>query len=135
MTSTCHTPCIHAPQRLRVELEQQILTHDSEETLGKAAPEERGTTDQRKHHLTAIGSGGETRTTSCAQSASGATCACKHSVAGALDVITSAYFQVNGVRYRRRSVTGQHAITIHRRHMEYQHSRGMFLRFGLQDCR
>jgi hypothetical protein len=33
-------------------------------------------------------------------------------------------------RYRRRSVTGRHAITIHRRHMEYQHSRGMFLRFG-----
>ncbi len=35
MTSTCHTPCIHAAQRLRVELEQRISTH--EETLEKAA--------------------------------------------------------------------------------------------------
>ena len=34
-------------------------------------------------------------------------------------------------RYRRRSVTGRHAILIHRRHMEYQRSRGMFLRFGV----
>jgi hypothetical protein len=34
MTSTCHTPCMHAPQRLCVELEQRISTH--EETLGKA---------------------------------------------------------------------------------------------------
>ena len=34
-------------------------------------------------------------------------------------------------RYRRRSVTGRHAILIHRRHMEYQRSRGMFLRFGI----
>ena len=34
MTSTCHTPCMHAPQRLRVELEQRISTH--EETLEKA---------------------------------------------------------------------------------------------------
>jgi hypothetical protein len=34
-------------------------------------------------------------------------------------------------RYRRRSVTGRHAILIHRRHMEYQRSRGMLLRFGV----
>ena len=34
MTSTCHTPCMHAPQRLRVELEQRISTH--EETLEEA---------------------------------------------------------------------------------------------------
>ncbi len=34
MRSTCHTPCMHAPQRLHVELEQRILTH--EETLEKA---------------------------------------------------------------------------------------------------
>jgi hypothetical protein len=37
--------------------------------------------------------------------------------------------------YRRRSVTGRHAIIIHRRHMEYRRSQGMFLSFGLQDCR
>jgi hypothetical protein len=34
-------------------------------------------------------------------------------------------------RYRRLSVTGRHAILIHRRHMEYQRARGMFLRFGV----
>ena len=33
MTSMCPTPCMHAPQLLRVEFEQQISTH--EETLGK----------------------------------------------------------------------------------------------------
>ena len=34
MTSTCYTLCMHAPQRLRAELEQRISTH--EKTLGKA---------------------------------------------------------------------------------------------------
>ena len=34
MTSTCLTPCMHAPQQLRVELEQRISTN--KETLEKA---------------------------------------------------------------------------------------------------
>ena len=58
MTSTGHTPC--TPQRLRVELEQRISTHEG--TLEKAVRNnpgeggsEHGTMDQRKHHLTAIG--------------------------------------------------------------------------------
>ena len=37
--------------------------------------------------------------------------------------------------YRRRSVTGGHAIILHSRHMEHQRSRGMFFRFGLLDRR
>ena len=32
---------------------------------------------------------------------------------------------------RLRSLTGGHSIIIHRRHMEHQRSRGMFLRFGV----
>ena len=32
---------------------------------------------------------------------------------------------------RLRSLTGGHSVIIHRRHMEYQRSRGMFLRFGV----
>ena len=53
-------PMHNAAQRLRVELEQRISTH--EETLEKAVRNnpgeggsEHGTMDQRKHHLTAIG--------------------------------------------------------------------------------
>ena len=34
-------------------------------------------------------------------------------------------------RYRRRSVIGRHAITIHRRHMKYQRPWGMFLALTL----
>ena len=59
MTSTCHTACMHAPQRLRMELERRISTH--EDTLEKAVrnnPGEggskHGTMNQRKHHLAAI---------------------------------------------------------------------------------
>jgi hypothetical protein len=33
--------------------------------------------------------------------------------------------------YRRRSVTGGHAIILQGRHMEHQRSRGMFFRFGV----
>ena len=51
MTSTCHTPRMHAPQRLRVELEQRISTH--EETLGKAVRTRHDGSTQA-HHLTAI---------------------------------------------------------------------------------
>ena len=52
MTSMCHTQCMHAPQRLRVQLERQISTH--EETLGKAV-RNAARRIEYKHHLTAIG--------------------------------------------------------------------------------
>jgi hypothetical protein len=43
---------MHAPQRLRVQLERQISTH--EETLGKAV-RNAARRIEYKHHLTAIG--------------------------------------------------------------------------------
>ena len=52
MTSMSHTPCVHAPQRLRVELEQHISTH--EENRGKAV-RNAARRIEYKHHLNAIG--------------------------------------------------------------------------------
>ena len=64
MTSTCHTPCMHSPQRLRVELEQRISTH--EETLEKAV---RNTARwiNASTILQLSESGGETRTTNASE--------------------------------------------------------------------
>ena len=57
-------PCMHAPQRLRVELEQRISTH--EETLGKAVRNA-----ARRMNASTIrqlsGSGGETPTTNSSE--------------------------------------------------------------------
>ena len=80
MTSTCHTPCMHAPQRLGVQLERQISTH--EETLGKAV-RNAARRIEYKHHLHAIGVRGSDPYNNQLIRATRA-CACKHSVAGAL---------------------------------------------------
>ena len=65
-TSTCHTPCMHAPQRLCVELEQRISTH--EETLGKAVRNAaRCINANTIRQLSGSGDRGETGTTNASE--------------------------------------------------------------------
>ena len=90
MTSTCNAPCMHAPQRCAWNSSNESPRSAShhEETLGKAVRNAARRIEYYKHHLHAIGVRGSDPYNNQLIRATRA-CACKHSVAGALDVITS----------------------------------------------
>ena len=89
MTSTCNAPCMHAPQRCAWNSSNESPRSAShhEETLGKAV-RNAARRIEYKHHLHAIGVRGSDPYNNQLIRATRAG-ACEHSVAGALDVITS----------------------------------------------
>ena len=68
MTSTCNAPWMHAPQRCAWNSSNESLRSAShhEEILGKAV-RNAARRIEYKHHLHAIGVGGQTRTTNSSE--------------------------------------------------------------------